>query len=162
MEKKLAEKDTRDRELDDKASYSIIRGDCMKKLKDIPESFFQCCVTSPPYWGMRDYGVDGQIGKEAFVDTYISNIVNVFRHVRRVLRDDGTLWLNIGDTYTSGNRKTRAPDKKNRAREMSYRPATPKGLKPYEMFWFMLFFETLLIHQFYDWVVSIPYVRQCY
>ncbi|MFB3910460.1 MAG: site-specific DNA-methyltransferase [Candidatus Eisenbacteria bacterium] len=61
----------------------------------------QCCVTSPPYWGLRDYGVAGQIGLESSVDAFLATMVEVFREVRRVLRDDGTLWLNMGDSYAS-------------------------------------------------------------
>lgn len=61
-----------------------------------------CCVTSPPYWGLRDYGVDGQLGLEATPDKYVAKMVEVFREVRRVLRDDGTLWLNLGDSYVGG------------------------------------------------------------
>ena len=75
----------------------------------------------------------GQIGVEEDVGECIEKLVTVFREVRRVLRADGTLWLNIGDTYTSGNRETRAPDKKNPAREMLRRPPTPQGLKPKEL-----------------------------
>lgn len=68
----------------------------------------QCCVTSPPYWGLRDYGTPGQLGLEATPDEYVTHMVEVFREVRRVLRDDGTLWLNLGDAYCSG---TAAPRK---------------------------------------------------
>jgi len=68
-------------------------------------------VTSPPYWGLRDYGIEDQIGAEMQLDEYIQNLVDVFKEVWRILKDDGTLWLNIGDSYTSGNRKYRAPDR---------------------------------------------------
>jgi hypothetical protein len=61
----------------------------------------QCCVTSPPYFGLRDYGVAGQLGLESTPDAYVAEMVRVFRDVRRVLRDDGTLWLNIGDSYNA-------------------------------------------------------------
>lgn len=74
-------------------------GDCRKILQDLPEGSVQCCVTSPPYYGLRDYGVDGQIGHEASPDQFVAQLVAVFREVRRVLRDDGTLWLNLGDSY---------------------------------------------------------------
>src|SRR5271166_6122844 len=66
----------------------------------------QTCVTSPPYWGLRDYGVNGQIGLEATPDAYVATMVGVFREVKRVLRDDGTVWLNLGDSYSSGQRTT--------------------------------------------------------
>jgi len=94
---------------------------------------FRCCVTSPPYWGLRDYDIPGQIGAEEDLDEYVANLVSVFREVRRTLTDDGTLWLNVGDAYTSGNRRWRATDKKNPARAMSYRPPTPPGLKPKDL-----------------------------
>lgn len=68
----------------------------------LPDGFVHCCVTSPPYWGLRDYGIDGQIGLEATPEEYVASMVEVFREVRRVLRDDGTLWLNLGDTYMGG------------------------------------------------------------
>ena len=68
-------------------------------LKTFPDNFVDCCVTSPPYWGLRDYGVDGQLGLEKTPEEYVANMVKVFREVRRVLRDDGTLWLNLGDSY---------------------------------------------------------------
>lgn len=77
----------------------ILTGDCRDILPTLPEKSVHCCVTSPPYWGLRDYGVDGQIGLEASPEEYISEMVQVFREVHRVLRDDGTLWLNLGDTY---------------------------------------------------------------
>ena len=111
----------------------ILFGDSRKELLFIPDNTFQCCITSPPYWGLRDYDYLGQIGAEDTVDEYIRHIVTVFREVRRVLREDGTLWLNVGDSYTSGGRTWRAPDKKNPARGMTYRPDTPDGLKPKDL-----------------------------
>lgn len=79
----------------------IIQGDCHDVLATLPSESVHCCVTSPPYFGLRDYGVDGQMGLEATPDEFIAGMVAVFREVRRVLRDDGTLWLNIGDSYAS-------------------------------------------------------------
>lgn len=79
----------------------IIRGDCRDVLRELPPASVHCCVTSPPYYGLRDYGVDGQIGLEATPDAYIARMVDVFRAVRRVLKDDGTCWLNIGDSYAA-------------------------------------------------------------
>jgi site-specific DNA-methyltransferase (cytosine-N4-specific) len=111
----------------------IICGDALEALKMFPENYFQCCITSPPYWGLRDYGICNQIGAELTVDEYIENLVGVFREVRRTLAKDGTLWLNIGDSYTSGNRTWRDTDKKNPARGMRYRPPTPEGLKPKDL-----------------------------
>lgn len=76
-------------------------GDCRELLAQLPERCVQTCVTSPPYYGLRDYGHDGQIGLEKTPDEYIAALVDVFRGVRRALRDDGTLWVNIGDCYAS-------------------------------------------------------------
>lgn len=111
----------------------IVVGDTRKELEKLPEKSFHCCVTSPPYWGLRDYGFEGQIGAETTVADYIASLVAVFAMVRRTLRDDGTLWLNIGDSYTSGGRTWRDPDKKNPARGMNYRAPTPDGLKPKDL-----------------------------
>ena len=80
----------------------IINGDCIEVLKGIEDSSVNCCVTSPPYWGLRDYGVDGQLGLENTPNEYVDNLVRVFREIRRVLKHDGTLWLNLGDSY-AGN-----------------------------------------------------------
>lgn len=80
---------------------TIIPGDCRAILPTLPDASVQCCVTSPPYYGLRDYGVDGQIGLEPTPDEYVAEMVAVFREVRRLLRDDGTLWLNIGDSYNN-------------------------------------------------------------
>ncbi len=78
---------------------TIINGDSLEVIKTLPDGSVNCCITSPPYWGLRDYGVDGQIGLEETPDAYVQRLVEVFREVRRVLRDDGTLWLNLGDSY---------------------------------------------------------------
>jgi site-specific DNA-methyltransferase (adenine-specific) len=111
----------------------ILLGDANRVLARLPAGACRCIVTSPPYWGLRDYGIAGQIGLEETLPQYISRLVGVFRDVRRVLRPDGTFWLNLGDGYTSGNRGWRAPDKKNPARAMSVRPDTPDGLKPKDL-----------------------------
>jgi DNA modification methylase len=74
-------------------------GDCRAFLRELPAQTFHCCVTSPPYWGLRDYGHQDQIGLEDTYAEYVSRLVDVFGEVRRVLRDDGTLWLNLGDGY---------------------------------------------------------------
>jgi len=111
----------------------IIEGDALYAVGRLPSDFFQCVVTSPPYWGLRDYEIEGQIGLEPTLDQFLAHLVTIFAEVKRVLREDGTLWLNIGDSYTSGNRGYRAPDKKNPARAMSVRPDTPNGLKPKDL-----------------------------
>lgn len=89
-------------------SVRIIHGDCREKLKELPDESVHCVVSSPPYFGLRDYGVDGQIGLEATPDAFVAELVAVFREVRRVLRKDGTCWVNLGDSYVSsppGNKK---------------------------------------------------------
>lgn len=111
----------------------VIEADARVAVRKLPANSLQCCVTSPPYWSLRDYEMAGQIGLEPTVEEYIERLVEVFSDVRRVLRDDGILWLNIGDAYTSGDRSYRAPDKKNPVRAMSYRPNTPLGLKPKDL-----------------------------
>jgi DNA modification methylase len=79
----------------------ILVGDALTRLRELPDCSVQTCITSPPYWGLRDYGNDGQLGLEPTPDEYVANMVAVFREVRRVLADDGTLWLNLGDSYYS-------------------------------------------------------------
>lgn len=81
----------------------IINSDALDALRKLPDSCCRTCITSPPYYGLRDYGTDGQIGLENTPDQYIENLVKIFREVRRVLKDDGTLWVNIGDSYTQKN-----------------------------------------------------------
>jgi DNA modification methylase len=83
-------------------AWWILTGDCRELLATLPAASVDCCVTSPPYWGLRDYGHAGQLGLEATPAEYVASMVEVFRAVRRVLRDDGTLWLNLGDSYAAG------------------------------------------------------------
>ncbi len=115
------------------AGSVLIYGDAVHVLASLPAGCVQTVVTSPPYWSLRDYGIEGQIGLESSLEEFIKALTQVFDGVRRVLRPDGTLWLNVGDTYTSGGRRWRAPDKKNRARAMETRPPTPAGLKPKDL-----------------------------
>lgn len=114
-------------------NYQIILGDCLQSMQSLKEKSINCCVTSPPYFGLRDYGVDGQIGLEQTPEEYVAKMVEVFREVRRVLRDDGTLWLNIGDSYANGGRKTRDHDSKLPARHLSTRPDDGDGVKPKDL-----------------------------
>lgn len=107
----------------------IFQGDALTVLRRLPSESVQCAVTSPPYWGLRDYNNPDQIGLEETLPQFINRLRTVFSELRRVLRNDGVFWLNIGDGYTSGNRGWRAPDKKNPARAMDVRPTTPDGLK---------------------------------
>ena len=81
----------------------IYQGNCLEVLKTFENNSINCCVTSPPYYGLRDYGVDGQLGNEDTPDDYIDKLVNIFSEVKRVLKDDGTLWLNIGDCWAGSN-----------------------------------------------------------
>ncbi len=107
----------------------LIRGSADDALARLPTGTVQTVVTSPPYWSLRDYEVHSQIGRNDSLPEYVASVVRTFERLWEVLTDDGTVWLNIGDSYTSGNRKYRAPDRKNRARAMSVRPPTPEGLK---------------------------------
>ena len=88
----------------------ILQGNVLDRLKDLPDRSIQCVVTSPPYWGLRDYGSNGQLGLEETPEEFVENLVKVFREVKRVLKDDGTVWLNLGDSYAStkvGNTETK-------------------------------------------------------
>jgi site-specific DNA-methyltransferase (cytosine-N4-specific) len=84
----------------------IIEGEAFHALQILPSNSVQCVVTSPPYWGLRDYNIKGQIGLEPTLPQFLNHLVAIFNEVKRVLKDDGILWLNIGDGYTSGNRAT--------------------------------------------------------
>ena len=79
----------------------ILHGDALSMLKTLPDESAHCCVTSPPYWGLRDYGIPTQLGLETTPEEYVAKMVQVFREVKRVLKNDGTLWLNLGDTYSA-------------------------------------------------------------
>jgi DNA modification methylase len=96
-------------------SVTILHGDALETLRQLPDQSVQCCVTSPPYWGLRDYGIDNQLGLEKTPEEYVGKMVEVFREVRRVLRDDGTLWLNLGDSYAGswGNYHPNSPPGKH-------------------------------------------------
>lgn len=111
----------------------LICGSAEAAMDLVPSETVQTVITSPPYWSLRDYGASGQIGRADALSDYTASLVRTFRKIRRTLRPDGTLWLNIGDSYTSGNRRYRAPDKKNPVRAMSVRPPTPTGLKPKDL-----------------------------
>jgi len=102
----------------------ILPGNNIDTLKTLPDRYVHCCVTSPPYYGLRDYGIDGQIGLESTPEQYIQKLVEVFREVWRILRDDGTLWVNIGDSYAgSGKGAASYPDN-----ALKYKQGTNKGL----------------------------------
>jgi DNA modification methylase len=94
--------------------YTVLLGDCIEQMRTLPDQSVHTCVTSPPYFGLRDYGHEGQIGLEETPDAFVAKLVEVFREVRRVLRDDGTLWLNLGDSYatsTKGDNRSNAQER---------------------------------------------------
>jgi DNA modification methylase len=95
----------------DPHTSAFYTGDCRTLLAQLPDACVQTCCTSPPYWALRDYGVDGQIGLEETPEAYVAELVTVFAEVRRVLADDGTLWLNLGDAYSHGGCGSRDPEK---------------------------------------------------
>lgn len=113
----------------------VLIGDCRDVLATLPDASVQCCVTSPPYWGLRDYGVSGQIGLEKTPAEYVAEIVGVFREVRRVLRDDGVAWLNLGDSYNSNSDMTRNDEKaaKGLREQPRKQRATISELKPKDL-----------------------------
>jgi DNA modification methylase len=82
--------------------WQVLEGDARVRLRDLPDASIQTCITSPPYWALRDYGIDGQIGLESTLGNYVDVLVDVFREVWRVLRNDGTVWLNLGDMTVRG------------------------------------------------------------
>lgn len=112
---------------------ALFEGHALTVLQALPSESVRCVITSPPYWGLRDYGIKGQIGLEPSLPQFLNQLTRIFSEVKRVLTPDGTLWLNIGDSYTSGNRGYRGADKKNPARAMNTRPPTPEGLKPKDL-----------------------------
>lgn len=77
----------------------IHNGNSLDILRTLPDESIDCCVTSPPYWGLRDYGMDGQIGVEETPEAFVNKLADLFDEVKRVMKDDGTLWLNLGDSY---------------------------------------------------------------
>jgi DNA modification methylase len=112
----------------------IIQGDCLEVLKGLPDSSVHCCVTSPPYYGLRDYGVDGQIGLEETPDAYVARLVEVFREVRRVMRDDGTLWVNLGDSHAATRGNQRPPSNTRNKGHNLGSSRVPLGWKPKDLF----------------------------
>ncbi len=112
----------------------ILKGDNLTILKILPDTFVNTCVTSPPYWGLRDYGVTGQLGLEKTPEQYVKKMVEVFHEVRRVLCDNGTLWLNLGDTYAASG--FGAGGKSRPLREARVKPpkrGLPEGYKPKDL-----------------------------
>jgi len=109
-------------------------GDCRETLKELPEKCINTCITSPPYWGLRDYQEEDQLGMEDTPEEFVENLVNVFREVKRVLRDDGTVWLNLGDSYSSGGRSTTTNQSLRGDKDYGVtRPKPSKGIKPKDL-----------------------------
>ena len=96
---------------------TVHHGDCLTVLKTFPDEFIDCCVTSPPYWGLRDYGVSGQLGLEKTPEEYVAKMVEVFREVKRVLKKEGTVWLNLGDSYNGSGKAGSNPEYQDRHTE---------------------------------------------
>ena len=113
-------------------TVTIRVGDCRDILRSLPDQSVQTCVTSPPYFGLRDYGMADQIGLEQTPDAFVAELVSVFREVRRVLRDDGTLWLNLGDSYAA-NRSYQVTDNKHTDVGNHMPMRVPDGLKPKDL-----------------------------
>lgn len=114
-------------------SVRILHGDCRDVLKTLPDASVHCCVTSPPYFGLRDYGMAEQIGLEQTPDAFVAELVAVFCEVRRVLRDDGTLWLNLGDSYASKQCGSNGYQDGRSNREERTSAGVPDGLKPKDL-----------------------------
>lgn len=130
----------------------IITGEATEALRLLPSGCCSTCVTSPPYYGLRDYGTDGQIGLEETPEQYIERLVAIFREVRRVLKDDGTLWINIGDSYAGsgkgrnadGTHSNKTPDKESHGQKNGKNSKAPacEGYKPKDLFgipWLLAF-----------------------
>lgn len=116
----------------------IFNQDCIQGMRSLPDGCVNTCVTSPPYWGLRDYGHEGQIGLEETPEAFVSQMVEVFREVKRLLRDDGTLWLNLGDSYAStkeGNTNGLSGKVKQKAgvNDDARKRTIPIGLKPKDL-----------------------------
>jgi DNA modification methylase len=115
---------------------TLLHGDALTMLKTLPDESVNCCVTSPPYWGLRDYGVDGQLGLERTPEEYASKMVEVFREVKRVLKKEGTLWLNLGDSYNGSGKGPGGTSSKLgnvlQSQEMNCLSNAP-GLKPKDL-----------------------------
>lgn len=110
----------------------VVQGGCLDVLRSMPDESVNCCITSPPYWGLRDYGVTGQLGLEKTPEEYVAKLVEIFREVRRVLRNDGTLWLNLGDSYWNTNGFARA-DKNWQRNGRNNAPANDRTLPKHEI-----------------------------
>ena len=116
--------------------FTLIQGDALETLRRLPDESVQCCVTSPPYWGLRDYGVEGQFGMERTPEEYVAKMTAVFHEVRRVLRDDGTLWLNLGSSYAATTKGSSGVGKNGSNKGtliIDRRWQVPPGFKPKDL-----------------------------
>jgi DNA modification methylase len=113
----------------------LYNGDCLDLLKQLPENSIDWCITSPPYWGLRDYGVDGQLGNETTPQEYVDKVVLIFREVKRIMADDGVLWLNLGDSYAGRGKGGQSDEKKSENWQPEYpsMAIVPNGLKPKDL-----------------------------
>src|SRR4051812_16440385 len=114
----------------------IYTGDCLEWLRQMPDNFIDCCVTSPPYYGLRNYNVAGQIGLEETPEAYVSKLMEVFHDVKRVVKKNGTLWLNLGDSYNgSGDRpsNTGVTSLVQASNKGAYRAGNVRNLKPKDL-----------------------------
>ena len=114
-------------------AVEIITGDCRATLAAMEPGSVHCCVTSPPYFWQRDYGVDGQIGHEDTIAAFVGELAGVFDEVRRVLHDDGVLWLNLGDSYYSGNGQPTQPDPRSSSRNFSRTKLRPLDVSGWDI-----------------------------
>lgn len=116
-------------------TWRILIGDVREQLATLPDASVQCVVTSPPYWGLRDYGYAGQLGLNQTPTEYVRDLVSVFADVRRVLRDDGVVWLNLGDSYQNAKGQAGGVDPKQKSRRHGLRPQDRSipGLKPKDL-----------------------------
>lgn len=110
-----------------KARWGVLCGDARTVLTSMPDEWVDCVITSPPYFWLRDYGVEGQMGLEPSVDEYVSNLCAVLEEVRRILRKDGLLFLNVGDTYYSGKGQSQGVDRKSAKRRFGLRAVDESG-----------------------------------
>lgn len=108
--------------------WEVRRGDAAQVLASLAKDYYQCAITSPPYYWQRDYGVAGQLGKEGTIGEYVTSLANIMDQVRRVLAPDGLLFLNLGDTYYSGKGQPKGKDRKNGARRFGLRAVDASGL----------------------------------
>ena len=107
--------------------WKVYEGDARAVLTHLEDNSFNCCITSPPYYNLRDYGVENQIGLEETITEYVTKLTSVMDEVRKKLKTDGLLFLNIGDTYYSGKGQSQGTDRKSNKRRFGLRPVDKSG-----------------------------------